>query len=157
MRAVGELLGSSTTTPSDVRAAPPPSAAVTLAPEPEPTPLSAPAPAPEAAAESAPAPEPAVESMPKAETTARAPVERRPRPSPGRHRTIHARAATEAQRGSECSQGQRRCSGTVLQLCNASLDGWTDFIDCGENAVCDATTTGHGPCVPLPTRDSDDQ
>jgi hypothetical protein len=37
----------------------------------------------------------------------------------------------------------------VLQLCNASLDGWVDFIDCGETALCDATASGAGPCVPL--------
>jgi hypothetical protein len=37
----------------------------------------------------------------------------------------------------------------VLQLCNASLDGWVDFIDCGETALCDATASASGPCVPL--------
>jgi hypothetical protein len=37
----------------------------------------------------------------------------------------------------------------MLQLCNASLDGWTDLIDCGETALCVATASGSGPCVPL--------
>jgi serine/threonine-protein kinase len=144
LRAVGEPLESSARAPSDVlvapAAAPTPAAVVTLAPEPEPVPQ------PDQEAEPAPTPAPAP----------RAPVDRRVRPA--RHRASHAGAATEAQRGSECSQGQRRCHGTVLQLCNAALDGWTDFMDCGENALCDATASGHGPCVPIPTApDSADQ
>jgi serine/threonine-protein kinase len=147
MRAAGELLGSSTTSNAAVSAAPaatPASTpAVALAPTPDPTPM----PAPESAPELTPTSEPEPEVAPP--SASRGPIERRARPA--RHRASHARAATEAQRGSECSQGQRRCSGTVLQLCNASLDGWTDFIDCGENALCDATASGHGPCVPIPT------
>ncbi len=55
-------------------------------------------------------------------------------------------APAEAQRR-ECWQGQRRCSGSVLQLCNASLDGWTPFIECGDDAVCDATKAS--PCQPI--------
>jgi Protein kinase domain len=113
-----------------------PGAALASASAPEST--SAPESAP--ARESAPAPAPAPGSRP----TLGAP-RRRAKPAP---RAV--RAAAEAQRGSECSEGQRRCRGRVLQLCNAALDGWTDFIECDETAVCDATTSGGGPCVPAP-------
>ncbi len=120
---------------------PTPTPMTTLTPAPPPTLMTTPTPAP--------TPTPALAPAPLSERRVRS-----------RHRAGHVGAATEAQRGSECAQGQRRCRGTVLQLCNASLDGWTDFMDCGENALCDATISGYGPCVPIPPvngRDSADQ
>ena len=133
---------------------------------PAPAPASAPPPAlaPAPASASAPALAPEVVSLsPEPEVppaAASAPVvpnpstEAGPRAAPGpRHHRARppraARAAAEVQRGGECIAGQRRCRGTVLQLCNAALDGWTDFIDCGDDAMCDATASGSGPCVPM--------
>jgi eukaryotic-like serine/threonine-protein kinase len=118
--------------PSAPESTPAQAPALASASAPESAPAQAPASAPALALASAPAPP----SKPAAHHRA-AP----PRP---------VRAAAEAQRGGECSEGQRRCSGSVLQLCNAALDGWSDFIDCGENALCDATASGSGGCVPLP-------
>jgi serine/threonine protein kinase len=140
--------------PPPVVPAPPP---VLLAPPPEPVVLAPPpeavdAPPPESAPEPALAPHAdpvAPVAAPEREPGSRtrpAPLVRRPR-AKGVSRPV--RASAEAQRGSECAEGQRRCHGTVLQLCNAALDGWTDFIDCGESARCDATTSGPGPCVPV--------
>ncbi len=126
---------------------------VLLAPPPEPVVLG-----PRQEAVDAPPPEPVLApqtdpvapgAAPEREPGGRvrpAPLVRRPR---GKLVSRPVRASAEAQRGSECASGQRRCHGTVLQLCNAALDGWTDFIDCGESARCDATTSGPGPCAPL--------
>jgi eukaryotic-like serine/threonine-protein kinase len=50
----------------------------------------------------------------------------------------------------DCSAGQHRCQGRELQVCNEALDGWTDVLDCGALAVCDAT--GSGRCVPPPSQ-----
>ncbi len=46
----------------------------------------------------------------------------------------------------DCAVGQHRCQGRELQVCNSTLDGWTDVVDCGALAVCDAT--GLGRCAP---------
>ena len=123
-----------------------PAPALTSAPALASAPAPAPAPAPPATL--APAPEPELATAPAAIPEAgsrlnHAARHHHPKPAP---RPV--RAAAEAQRGSECVEGQRRCRGSVLQLCNAALDGWTDFIDCGE-ALCDATASGSGPCVPM--------
>ncbi len=129
--------------PQPVLLAPPPEPVV-LAPPPEP--VDAPPPEPVVAPRGDPA---APVAAPEREPGSRVrpnPLVRRPR---AKLVSRPVRASAEAQRGSECAEGQRRCRGTVLQLCNAALDGWTDFIDCGESARCDATTSGPGPCVPL--------
>ena len=123
-----------------------PSEPVVLAPPPEPVVLTAP-------------PEPVVLTPPREPVVPPAAPEHEPgaqaHPAPSARRPRAksvpraVRASAEVQRGGECAEGQRRCSGTVLQLCNAALDGWTDFIDCGESARCDATSSGPGPCVPI--------
>jgi eukaryotic-like serine/threonine-protein kinase len=102
---------------------------------------SAPALASASASAPAPAPAPAPALPPAPTLPARHALKAPPRAT--------LRAAAEAQRGSECAEGQRRCSGSVLQLCNAALDGWSDFIDCGPTGRCDATASGSGPCAPL--------
>jgi serine/threonine protein kinase len=116
---------------------------------PDMTSRSAPSSALASASASAPAsaPAPALASAPASGS-----AETRPKLAPRRRASASraVRAAAEAQRGSECNEGQRRCSGSVLQLCNAALDGWVDFIDCGENALCDATASGSGGCTALP-------
>jgi serine/threonine-protein kinase len=124
-----------------------------------PAPALAPAPTSALAPALASAPEPATTLAPEPELApAHAAIPwsgAGPRLTPGaRHHHARpaprpVRAAAEAQRGGECVEGQRRCSGRVLQLCNAGLDGWTDFIDCGETALCDATASGSGPCAPM--------
>jgi tRNA A-37 threonylcarbamoyl transferase component Bud32 len=135
---------------------------VALVPAPEPVPLPVPvAPASAVASAAAPAPAPAPESasttVASAAGAAGAPEVRRVAAPARRSRVVVHReprpvpaamppAPAEAQSG-ECMSGQRRCNGHVLQLCNVSLDGWTDFIDCGESALCDATSSG--PCSPL--------
>jgi hypothetical protein len=112
---------------------------VVLAPPPEPVVLAPPSEPVAQPQPAAPEREPGVQAHP-------VPIVRRPR---AKSVLRPVRASAEVQRGGECSEGQRRCRGTVLQLCNAALDGWTDFIDCGESARCDATISGPGPCVPL--------
>jgi serine/threonine-protein kinase len=158
--------------PTDM--APAPSAA--LAPLPTPEPERTPAPAPASAEPDAPASVLASAQAPASSARASAPAlasaaalasalttttsssASHPR-TPARSDRGHAQAPlaapvaapeapapAEAQSG-ECIAGQRRCNGTILQQCNAALDGWTDSVDCGESAVCDATSAG--PCHPL--------
>jgi hypothetical protein len=45
-----------------------------------------------------------------------------------------------------CDEGEYRCSGSVLQLCNASTrQAFDDVMDCTDMALCDAP---NGMCLP---------
>jgi serine/threonine-protein kinase len=126
-----------------------------LAPLPSSVEVEPPAPAASETAE-APAPEPEAAPAP-VRSVAKGPTIRRNRhrrpvvvePAPVVAVPI---IATEIQRA-ECAPGQRRCSGSVLQVCNATQDGWKDSVDCG-SAVCDATSAG--PCRAAEPPPSDD-
>jgi hypothetical protein len=55
-----------------------------------------------------------------------------------------AQCDAPAQACDVCAAGQHQCSGTVLQVCNATLNGWTSVVDCSDAGACNA---GSAQCV----------
>jgi serine/threonine protein kinase len=114
-------------------------------------------------------PLPRVAESPKETLRVVAPLESAPVPStpptssheeaakaPAPHRAVPPKASTpespelspvNSLAGAECAAGQHRCEGRQLEVCNSTLDGWTQVRECGDVAVCDAT--GAGQCVPV--------
>jgi serine/threonine protein kinase len=132
-------------TPADtpmVSVSSPPAAAS----QPDPTPLSIPAPeplpAPGPASPAIVARGPTVANEPAA---VHAPSSRTPANEPRDEVT-----SSPSPPGAECAAGQHRCEGRELQVCNSTLDGWTDVLDCGDFGLCDAI--GAGQCVPLSSK-----
>lgn len=47
-----------------------------------------------------------------------------------------------------CNPGQYRCSGGVIQQCNATHTGFTQVVDCGSSALCNPAGPPCYACVP---------